>query len=418
MEALTLVVSGLSAPFFVEKFVVLIYNACGGKYMKYTSASVRQTKTGKWQARLRYKEGEKWKNLDKVLPEAKGKREAQRMAEDFRRQMNEIAEHEQIPEMKRTVDEVVMGYLNRQFTTGQLERSTYNTQVTAYNKNIKPYLGDIIFDTLDRTSIVNWHTTLSNQGLSQHSIYYTYTIITKVYNYFVEIGELNRNPFHTVKGLNKSKVNRVTHLDQKQMEKFVVSAYLEFDVGSAMLAGVMLAYYGGLRRGEICGLRWNDVDFERRLINISSAVGMAKGGAYTKGPKNKSSIRTFPMIPQLQKVLQERYDMIKPKQNWFVIGEEEQFMAPHTFNHNFKRFIDAYDLVDAYGKAITPHSLRHNLATVGMRSNMDIAALSMMMGHASRSMTLDIYGDANEQSKQIAAKRLSATFKKESDLDE
>ena len=102
--------------------------------MKYTSASVRQTKTGKWQARLRYKEGEKWKNLDKVLPEAKGKREAQRMAEDFRRQMNDVAEKEQIPEMKRTVDEVVMGYLNRQFATGQLERSTYNTQVIAYNK--------------------------------------------------------------------------------------------------------------------------------------------------------------------------------------------------------------------------------------------------------------------------------------------
>lgn len=384
--------------------------------MKYTSASVRQTKTGKWQARLRYKEGEKWKNLDKVLPDAKGKREAQRMAEDFRRQMNDIAEKELIPEMKRTINEVVLGYLERQYKTGALERSTYSTQITAYNKNIKPYLGDIIFDTLDRTSIVNWHTKLSNEGLSQHSIYYTYTIITKVYNYYVEIGELTRNPFHFVKGLNKSKVNRVTHLDQKQMENFVVSAYLEFDVGSAMLAGVMLAFYGGLRRSEICGLRWNDIDFERGLLSVSSAIGIAKGGTYTKGTKNHSSTRTFPMIPQLQKVLQDRYDMIKPNQNWFVVGEEEQYMAPQTFSHQFKRFVDAYNLVDAYGKPITPHSLRHNLATVGMRSNMDIAALSIIMGHASRSMTLDIYGDANEQSKQIATKRLSATFKKESDL--
>lgn len=385
--------------------------------MKYTSASVRQTKTGKWQARLRYKEGEKWKNLDKMLPDAKGKREAQRLAEDFRRQMNEIAEKENIPEMKKTVDEVVMGYLNRQFSTGLLERSTYTTQVTAYNKNIKPYLGDIVFDTLDRTSIVNWHTILSNKGLSQHSIYYTYTIITKVYNYFVDIGELNRNPFHTVKGLNKSKVNRVTHLDQKGMEKFVVSAYLEFELEDPMLSGLMLAYYAGLRRGEICGLRWNDIDFERHLISISSAIGVTKGGTYTKGTKNASSTRTFPMIPQLETVLKTRRDKINPKQNWFVIGEEEQYMAPHTFNHKFKAFVEAYELVDAYGKPITPHALRHNLATVGMRSNMDIAALSLMMGHASRSMTLDIYGDANEQSKQVAAKRLSSTFKKESDLD-
>ena len=384
--------------------------------MKYTSASVRQTKTGKWQARLRYKEGEKWKNLDKVLPNAKGKRDALRMAEDFRREMNDIAEKELIPEMKRTVNEVVMSYLDRQLATGQLERSTYSTQVTAYNRNIKPYLGDIIFDTLDRTSIINWHTQLSNQGLSQHSIYYTYTIITKVYNYYVELGELNKNPFHFVRGLNKSKVNRVTHLDQKQMEKFVVSAYAEYDVGSAMLAGVMLAFYAGLRRGEICGLRWNDIDFERNLLSVSSAIGITRGATYTKGTKNKSSTRTFPMIPQLAQVLKDRYDMIQPKANWFVIGEEEHYMKPTHFNKRFKEFVNAYNLVDAYGKSITPHALRHNLATVGMRSNMDIAALSIIMGHASRSMTLDIYGDANEQSKQIATKRLASTFKKESDL--
>lgn len=385
--------------------------------MKYTSYQVRQVR-GKWQARLRYKEAGKWKELSKVLPDATGKREAIRMAEDFRRQMNEVAEHEALPAMKKTIDEVVLGYINHQFATGLLEKSSYTTQITAYNKNIKPYLGDIIFDTLDRTSIVNWHTALSNRGLTQHSIYYTYTIIAKVFNYYWEIGELTKNPFKQVKGLSKSKVNRVTHLDQKGMEKVVVSMYAEYDLGDAMLSAIALAYYGALRRGEICGLRWNDIDFDRHLITISSAIGVAKGGQYTKGPKNRSSARTFPLIPQLENILKQRYDAVQPKQNWFVVGDEEEFLKVNVLDRKFKAFVEAYDIKDAYGKYITLHALRHNLATVGMRSNMDIASLSLIMGHASRSMTLDTYGDANEQSKQVGAKRLSATFKKESDLDE
>lgn len=385
--------------------------------MKYTSASVRQ-RNGKWQARLRYKEGDKWKNLDKVLPEATGKREATRMAEDFRRKMNEIAEHEALPAMKKTIDEVVLGYIEHQYSTGLLEKSSYHSQILAYNKNIKPYLGDIIFDTLDRTSIINWHTALSNRGLTQHTIYHTYTVIAKVFNYYWEIGELPKNPFKTVRGLSKSKINRVTHLDQKGMEKIVVSMYAEYDLGSPMLTAIALAFYAGLRRGEICGLRWNDIDFDRNLISITSAIGNAKGGQYTKGPKNRSSIRTFPLLPQLETVLKQRYDLVKPKQNWFVVGEEENFMKLYTLDRKFKEFVEAYDIQDAYGKHITLHGLRHNLATVGIRSNMDIASLSLIMGHASRALTLDVYGDANEQSKQVAAKRLSSTFKKESDLDE
>ena len=83
-----------------------------------------------------------------------------------------------------------------------------------------------------------------------------------------------------------------------------------------------------------------------------------------------------------------------------------------------KDFFEAYGLIDAYGVRLTTSAMRHNLATVGIRSNMDIAALSMIMGHASRSMTLDTYADANEQSKKLGAQRLSETFKNEtSDID-
>ena len=73
-----------------------------------------------------------------------------------------------------------------------------------------------------------------------------------------------------------------------------------------MYVGILLAFYAGLRRGEICGLRWTDIDFYRHTITVRSAVGVSNKdvqGNYTKNPKNKSSNRTFPMLPQLEQAL-------------------------------------------------------------------------------------------------------------------
>ena len=381
---------------------------------KYTAVSIR-IRNKKWQARLKYKEGNKWKNLERMLPEAKGKKDAERLAEELRQELNKTADTTGDSEVSRTVDEVVRNYLDHQLAIGVLEKSTYSTQMHNYQRNIEPYLGDYIFNTLDRTAIMDWHTKLSNKGLSQHAIYYTYTIITKVYNYYVDIGEIARNPFHTVRGLNKSKVNRVTHLTPEQMERFLTCVLMTYEPDDPMYAGILLAFYGALRRSEICGLRWLDIDFEASTITISSAIGIGEGGTYTKGTKNKSSHRTFPMIPQLATCLRLRYEAVKPERNWFVCGEGTDYMAPNTFNHKFSEFVHAYDLKDAYGKYITPHALRHNAASVGVRSGMDISALSLMMGHASRAMTLDVYADASEQSKRVGAERLSAAFTKETD---
>ena len=58
-----------------------------------------------------------------------------------------------------------------------------------------------------------------------------------------------------------------------------------------------------------------------------------------------------------------------------------------------------------------PHGLRHNFATMGIRAGMDIASLALMMGHASRAMTLDTYGDANADALSLASVKLADTFK-------
>ena len=387
--------------------------------MKYTTFNVQQlaNRKGKpWQARAKYKDVYgKWKETSKMLPEAKGKKEAMRMAREWFDELNAQADLMPNTGKAKTVDEVYKEYLQHQVSTGEIERSTYSNSLYSYSKYIKPYLGDYIFATVDKIVLSSWLTKLYRAGLSQ-TIHTTYARLKKVYNYFYNNGELLKDPFKGVKMPKKGEA-KVTHLNNDQMDNVLTAVYLDFEPQDPMYVGILLAFYAGLRRGEICGLRWNDIDFYKHTITVRSAVGVSSGkdGDYTKNPKNKSSNRTFPMLPQLEEALKQRKILINPLDSWYVIGDKEEFMRPQQYNRLFSEFVERNSLVDAYGKKIVPHGLRHNFATVGIRAGMDIASLALMMGHASRAMTLDTYGDANADALTLASVKLKDTFNDNTD---
>ena len=389
--------------------------------MKYASFHVRQLddRKGKpWQARLKYKDGNgKWKETAKMLPDATGKREATRQAKELFDKLN--AEADLMPNVgkEKTIDQIYKEYLKSQLDTGEIEKSTYSNNLYSYKKYIKPYLGDYLFASIDKVVLNGWITQLYQLGLSQNTIHTTYARLKKVYNYFYNNGELLKDPFKGVKMPKKGEA-KITHLTNEQMDNVLSAVYLDYEPKDPMYVGILLVFYAGLRRGEICGLRWNDIDFYKHTITVRSAIGVSSretSGDYTKNPKNKSSNRTFPMLPQLEQALKERKALIDPQDNWFVIGEQEQFMRPQHYNRLFSEFVERHNLVDAYGKKIVPHGLRHNFATVGIRAGMDIASLALMMGHASRAMTLDTYGDANADALNLASVKLKDTFNENTD---
>lgn len=391
---------------------------------KYASFSVRliegdgEKKSKTWQARLRYKDATgKWKEKSKMLNGAKGIREAKQMAREYMDRLN--AEADVMPTVKKekTVDETFKEYLKKQLDTGEIEKSTYSNTIHSYNKYIKPYLGEYIFHLVDRTIIEGWIKWMYQLGLSQNTIHTTYSRLKKVYNHYFNIDVLKKDPFKGVK-MPKRGEAKITHLTREQMEDVLTAVYDNYTPDHPMYVGILLALYAGLRRGEICGLRWNDINFTTHTITVRTAVGVSEGdglGDYTKSPKNKSSNRTFPMVGHIEEALLARKSIINPKDNWFVVGDKDQFLRPQQYNRLFSEFVDRNELIDAYGRKIVPHSLRHNFATVGIRGGIDIASLSLMMGHASRAMTLDTYGDANADALILASTKLNDTFNTDTD---
>ncbi len=391
--------------------------------MKYESYHVQQLtkrKNKPWQARLKYKDPTtgKWKETTKMLRDVNGKKEAKKAAEAWFNEMNEAAANSPNIDMDKTVGEMIEQYLEYQYRDGRIETSTYGTELLCYKSTIEPYLGDYSFVTLDRDAINAWLTKLNARGLAQASIRNSFNTIKKVYNYYYLSGELLRNPFFGIKAPKIGKP-RITHLTNEQMDDYLTAVYTDYNPEEPMYIALLLVFYAGLRRGEVCGLRWRDVDFELGTISIQTAVGRNRSGegrsGYTKQPKNESSIRTFPIVPQLLDALKERVAAIHPEQHWFVCGDKEKFLVPESFTRFFRQFADRNNLQDAYGKVLTPHMLRHNLGYVGIRSGMDIASLSRMFGHASRAMTLDTYGDASKDAMMAASAKLSAKFNEDTE---
>ena len=385
--------------------------------MKYTTWSIQRLndKKGKpFQAIAQYKdENGKWRHKTKVLRQAQGKKEAEALAKEWFDELNKAAEDK--PSVKDTVSSIFYGYMREQFASRAIESSTKFKQEKAFRLYAEPYIGDLGFSTVDRDDIGRWITALHSKGLKPGTIYHSFTVVKKVFTHYFTIGEINRNPcvgFKLQRGEPKQ-----SHMTEEQLNNFIACVNLEFEPEDSMYCALFLAAFAGLRPQEIVGLRWRDINFTTGIISISSAVGFGEEGDYLKNPKNKSSQRRFPLVPQLLDILSYRYEKINPKASYFVCGDGEDYMTINSFKWRFAAFRDAYELTDVYGRPLSCHLLRHNVGMMGIQSGMDISSLSKLLGHSSRAMTLDRYGDSSPDAARVANDKLSKFIKK-SELDE
>lgn len=391
-------------------------------YSKLTVSRYKD-KSGKnigWRGSLSWRDAEgKRKQTTKVCHE-KLKRDAVVYLEEWHKELEKAAQL--TPQMPRqtndmpTVTDAITSYINYQLSIGEIEKSTYSANLDNLNMYISPYIGNYVFTSIDTNVLNMWIAKLFAKGLSQSTIRTAFGVVRKTYGYYYYSRKITENPCEFVKPPKKGKP-KTTYLDDEQIQRLLTSLQLETSLGDSFRTCVLIALYGGLRREEICGLRWYDVDFDANQITISTAIGIIKQpnervSYYTKEPKTPASKRQFPMIPALRNALLLRKRYVEAHHGtidsaWFVVGEKDKYIKPPSLSTKMYKFSKMYDIREHYGKFATFHGLRHNFATIGVNNTtMDIASLAQVMGHASKAMTLDTYSTATKDAVEVAMQKM------------
>ena len=181
---------------------------------------------------------------------------------------------------------------------------------------------------------------------------------------------------------------------------------------------VEVALFTGLRRGEIVGLKWDDVDLDKRLLSVKRSIYKPKDQkALEKAPKSKCSIRTIAIPERLCDTLraykehQDRHAsfMGHAWQNLgYIFTEEDGYvMNPHTPTKQFAKFLKRHNI-----RHLKFHGLRHTSATMLLANGCDIKTVSVRLGHSDIETT-NIYVHALESVDRRAASTFDRLLDKE-----
>ena len=185
--------------------------------------------------------------------------------------------------------------------------------------------------------------------------------------------------------------------------------------GTRLELPVLVAAFYGLRRGEVCGLKWDAIDFERGTITIKHTVTSIQVEGKTKmyaqdSAKTKSSMRTLPLVGSFAEYFKE----VKAAQElnkqvcgncynyeydgYVFVDELGDLMKPDYLTAYFPQYIQKHGL-----KRMRFHDLRHTFASLLISQNVPLINVSNFLGHSDLATTSNIYAHLDKASKQASA---------------
>lgn len=169
--------------------------------------------------------------------------------------------------------------------------------------------------------------------------------------------------------------------------------------------GVLLALCTGMRIGEVCALRWEDVDFNQNTITVKYTVGRVYNceskstEKINSSPKTGNSYREIPISKQLLRSLKiAKKSSLSP----FVVGNLTNSKEPRSYRDYFARLLKRLDI-----PPIVFHGLRHTFATRCIESQCDYKTVSVILGHSNVATTLNLYVHPNLSQKKRCIERMS-----------
>ncbi|MDD7583905.1 MAG: tyrosine-type recombinase/integrase [Coriobacteriaceae bacterium] len=379
--------------------------------MFYSSGYV-QERGGKWRGGLRYKDGSgKWRTVTKTLT-ATGKRAATRELAEWRGEMER--EHDRLEGRgagaSTDTAKYVAAFVDALERGAAIERSTVRGYRSTLTHIRREFEGTALAD-LEPARIQAWEIGLTESGLSSSTVGKAHRLLKQALSHAVNAGDLERNPMATVKPPKRQpKHAGINALDSTGYRR-TLERLNELNQTTTTVAAT-LALCTGLREGEICGLQWGDLNAESGALRVERSIGEGPGGSYVKRPKTDRARTIYLPRPALDALRVWRFTKATewqefgldgPSAHDYIIGYPDgRYLPPTVLSREWNALSKALGVMGTAGRRCTFHDLRHTWATLFIASGGDAVTAANNLGHASPSMTLNIYAAADPNAQRQA----------------
>lgn len=371
------------------------------------AGTIRQRSNGGWEGR--YTVGHDEKTGKQIQRSVYGKTQKE-VREKLSKITAELDAGTYIPPQKLTVSDWLTIWTSD--FLGDIRPKTIESYKCQIENHIRPELGAIKLQALNTPTIQKFYNDLGKEkdgkkGLSPKSVKVVHGVLHRALGQAVAIGYLRSNPSDYCT-LPRREKKEIRPLDEDQSR-----AFLKAVEGHPFEAVFRVTLFTGLREGEVLGLTWENIDFDRGTIWVNRQLQNTGGeGEKFSLVPTKSTGRVITPAPTVMKLLKAQ--KVKQAEAQLMAGPEWSnpwglvftnatggHLNPYTVYKKFKEVVASIGAPEARF-----HDLRHSYAVAAIRAGDDIKTVQGNLGHATAAFTLDVYGHVTDQMKQDSAARM------------
>lgn len=301
-----------------------------------------------------------------------------------------------------------LDYWYKDIILPQIEETTaygYRGMIENY---LKPQLGEIRLQKLTARDIQQYYTWLMDEKkLSPNTVIKHHNLLTNTLNAAERQEYITKNPMRAVSPPKKRQREAKFYTPEQ------LGVLLDKVVGTRLELPVYICAYLGLRRGELCGLRWSDIDLEHQTITIENTRTQAGKKEIEKGTKTASSTRTLYLPDTLcdmlkaarehQQACRAEYKNAYDDNDYVVVMEDGRPFRPNYLSELFGKFLADNDL-----PKIVLHELRHTFASLSNQAGIPAYNIGKALGHSTPATTQKIYTHLLDQTHTQAVEGVAA----------
>lgn len=315
-----------------------------------------------------------------------------------------------------TLEDYMKYYLTN-VKKNSIKPASYDRDYKTFENQISPRIGHYMLQ--DLTSDIIQNELIGNLligGYSYSSIHKSFVLVNETLKHALIQERISKNPCVAVKLPKKENISHkeIRFFEDDEIESFKAQAVKKYTTGTPRYKYgniLCLILYTGLRGGELCSLKWGDIDYKKKQIKIdSNTIAVYDYGEDDKKTRKvieqsstkNSKVRYIPLNQKALEILETQKSLVGGGEKDYIVNGTTTIVEVGSITDCYENITKAAGIKNALGV----HTLRHTFASRAIRKGVDIKVVSEILGHASITFTYNTYIHIIDEQKKSAVDQL------------